>query len=153
MEANDDHQVLQHFFARGGSLRMLVDVEAEDLDAVYAYACQLYDAGEFGAAKRFFFMLARVDHWQFDYWLALGLCSQKLGEHEEAVFCFSRSGLIRAADPRSSYFAGVSYQLLGRRDYARKAFNAALKWCGQQGAHEPIRRLAAQSLAHCVAGV
>ncbi len=145
----DDHEVLQQFFSRGGSLRMLASVDQNDMDLLYAYATQMYEAGEAEAARNFYFMLARIDHWNFDYWFSLGLCYQRLSQHEEAIFCFSRSGMIKVDDPRSSFFAGVSYRLLGNMEYARKALNAALKWCGERADYQDIRQSAAQLLAHC----
>lgn len=148
MDQQDDHEVLQKFFARGGSIRMLADIEQGDMDQLYAYANQLFAADEISGARNFYFMLARIDHWNFDYWLALGLCYQRLNEHEEAVFCFSRAGMITVDDPRSSFFAGISYRLLGNNEYARTALNAALKWCSQHPEYDEIRHSAAQLLAH-----
>ncbi|AOJ71475.1 MULTISPECIES: SycD/LcrH family type III secretion system chaperone [Burkholderia] len=146
---HDDHAVLQRFFASGGSIRMLADVERRDLDTLYAYATQLLDAGELHAARNFLLMLARVDHWNFDYWFALGLCQQRLASHDEAIFCFSRAGMIRVDDPRASYHAGVSYRLAGNSDYAAKAFRAALGWCGERGEHSELKARAARQLAQC----
>ncbi|WP_108034056.1 MULTISPECIES: SycD/LcrH family type III secretion system chaperone [Burkholderia] len=146
---DDDHVVLQRFFASGGSIRMLADVERRDLDTLYAYATQLFDMGELHAARNFFLMLARVDHWNFDYWFALGLCQQRLARHDEAIFCFSRAGMIGVDDPRASYHAGVSYRLAGNLDYAAKAFRAALNWCGERDGHRDIKANAMQQLAQC----
>ena len=145
----DDHEVLQHFFARGGSIRMLADVRQNDIDQLYAYATQLFNAGEMEAACNVYHLLVRIDHWNFDSWLALGLCHQRLGLHVEAISSFGRAGLIKADDPRSAYFAGISHSLLGHFECARKALNAAIKWCNQRPEHEVIQHSAAQLLAHC----
>lgn len=148
-QENDADDVLKNFLMRGGSIRMLQDIDPSDLDQVYAYATQLFEAEAFKSAKQFYYLLARLDHWNFDYWLALGLSCQRLSQHDEALFCFSRAGMIRIDDPRGAFFAGISYQALGNTVYARKAFNAAIRWCGRDAASEPMRRAAAQSLAYC----
>ncbi|HTI18330.1 MAG TPA: SycD/LcrH family type III secretion system chaperone [Trinickia sp.] len=147
--AQSDDEVLQRFFARGGSVWMLADIAKEDLNTLYAYATQLFEAGEFAAARNVYLILARVDHWSFDYWFALGLCCQRLSAHEEAVFCFGRAGMIRIDDPRGSFFAGISYRALGNEAYAHKAFNAAIKWCARQPQYEEIRAIASEQLACC----
>ncbi|KAA5839265.1 MULTISPECIES: SycD/LcrH family type III secretion system chaperone [Pseudomonas] len=149
----DDHEVLRHFFARGGSIRMLADITQGDIDKLYAYATQLFHTGDMHAARNVYSLLVRIDHWNFECWLALGLCNQRLGLHEEAVSSFGRAGMINVDDPRSAYFAGISHSLLGQIECARKAFNAAIKWCNQQPEHEVIQHSAAQLLAHCAVEV
>ena len=125
----DDLDTVRDFLNQGGTLQALMDLDPADLDRIYAYACQLFDAGDYAAAKRFCLLLSRFSHWQYDYWLALGLCCQRLDEHLEAVFCFGQAGLLRLDDPRPPYLAGLSYQLAGQPEKARKALDAAIKWC------------------------
>ena len=43
---------------------------------------------------------------ELDYFFSLGTCCQQLGEHEEAIFCFGRAGIVNIEDPRSPYYAG-----------------------------------------------
>ncbi|GAB2892679.1 SycD/LcrH family type III secretion system chaperone CesD [Microvirgula curvata] len=144
---NGTGDVLRHFLQRGGSIRMLQDIEQADLDRIYAYATQLFEAEAFESARNFYYLLARIDHWNFDYWLALGLSYQRLQQNEEALFSFCRAGMIRVEDPRPAFFAGLCYQVLGNVAYARKAFHAALRWCGSHADHEPVRRAAVASLS------
>lgn len=149
----DDEEVLRHFFACGGTVRMLADIKKDDVEQLYAYATQLFESGDVPAARNIYYLLVRIDQWHFNCWLALGLCNQRLNRHDEAVVCFSHSGMITVDDPRSSYFSGISHCLLGHVDCARKAFNAAIQWCNQRPEHAAMQRSAAQLLAHCaVAG-
>lgn len=139
MSEQNDLDTVRDFFQQGGTLQALVGLEPDDLDRVYAYACQLFDAGDYAGAKRFYLLLARLSHWQFDYWLALGLTCQRLSEHEEAVFCFGQAGLLRLDDPRPAYLAGLSHQLAGNPAQARKAFTAALRWCAARPEHAALK--------------
>lgn len=136
-EENDD--VLQRFFSRGGSLRMLTDIDDQDLVQLYSYAGQLFAAGEFVASRNFYQLLSTFDHWNYDYLLGLGLSHQRLSAHEEAISCFARAGMITIDDPRAAFFAGLSYRLVGNEAYARKAFNAAIMWCGEQSHYQEIK--------------
>lgn len=135
----DDLDTVRDFFRQGGTLQALMKLNPADLDHVYAYATQLFDAGDYAAAKRFYLLLSRLSHWQFDYWLALGLCCQRLGEHTEAVFCFGQAGLLRLDDPRPAYLAGLSYQLAGQPDKACKALNAAIRWCSAKPEYAALK--------------
>ncbi|HBO5144910.1 TPA: SycD/LcrH family type III secretion system chaperone [Pseudomonas aeruginosa] len=149
VEAVSDDEVLRDFFSRGGSIRMLSGVASDDLTTLHNYACQLFDAGELDAARNYFYLLAQVDHWRFEYWLGLGMCQQRLGAHQEAIFCFCRAGMIEVEDPRSSYFAGISYHLTGNQEYACKAFKAAIRWCAARPQYQELRQSVEQLLAQC----
>lgn len=65
---------------------MLTDVEQGDLNTLYQYALQLMACRDHQGAKRLFYLLMRIDHWNYDYCFSLGICCQQLHEHEEAIF-------------------------------------------------------------------
>ena len=133
--------------ASGVSLRFLNDTSPDTLDTLYAYAYQRHAEGEIVEAQRLFYLLVLYDQLNVDYLLALGLCHQRLGEHEVALTYFSRAGMLHVTNPWPSYHAAVSYQRLGDWEWARKAVRASLRWCG---AREPYQALAVrvQELAH-----
>lgn len=135
----EDIEILRDFFERGGTLQALMSLEPTDLDHVYAHACQLFDAGDYSASKRFYLLLVRLSHWQFDYWLALGVCCQRMEEHTEALFCFGQAGLLRLDDPRPAYLAGLSHRTLGQAAKALKAFSAATKVCASKAEYAELK--------------
>ncbi|MFM5540457.1 SycD/LcrH family type III secretion system chaperone [Aeromonas veronii] len=139
MIEQDDLMTVREFFNHGGTIQALMKLDPVDLDYVYSYACQLFDCGDYAGAKRFYMMLARLSHWQYDYWLSLGLCCQRLEEHDQAIFCFSQAGLLRLDDPKPPYLAGLSYQLSSQPEQAAKAFKAAFKWCVDKEQHVDIK--------------
>ncbi|CAH0536014.1 SycD/LcrH family type III secretion system chaperone [Vibrio marisflavi] len=142
-----DEKSIVEFFQRGGSMKILCDMDESSLDTIYNYAFQLFETGQTAEAYRHFYFLASMDQWNFDYLLALGICCQRMGEHEQAIYCFSRSGQRELADPRSSYYAGISYQCLGNKSYARKAFNAAVRWCSDKPEYQQLKSKVSAALA------
>jgi len=72
----DNLEAVRNYFNQGGTIHALVDVSMDDLDVIYAYACQLFKSADYPAAKRYYMLLTNLCHWQYDYWLALGLCCQ-----------------------------------------------------------------------------
>lgn len=118
---------------------MVSGIHPEELDKLYAYACNCFQMDELEKAKKIFYFLTRLDHLHFDYWLSLGLCYQRLTQHQEAIFCFSFSSMIKLSDPRSSLFAGVSYKLLNNRKFSERCFNTAIKLCGQKEEYKSMR--------------
>ncbi|WP_353191916.1 CesD/SycD/LcrH family type III secretion system chaperone [Pandoraea pnomenusa] len=138
--------IFSRFFSRGGALRMLADLDETDLARVRAYARHRFTQGKFAAAQRLYFVLATLDQWSFDDWFGLGLCYQRLAQHETALPCFAKAGVIRAADPRAPYLAGVSYERIGNVAFALKAYRATLRLCGEHAQH---RQLAHSARARC----
>lgn len=135
MSEQDDLATVHDFLERGGTLQALLNLSPTDLEHVYGYACQLYEAGDYASAKRFYMLLSRLSHWQYDYWLALGLCCQRLDEHDQAIFCFGQAGVLKLDEPKAAYLAGISYSLNGDSELAIRAFTTALKWCAEKPQH------------------
>ncbi|MBO4123456.1 SycD/LcrH family type III secretion system chaperone [Cupriavidus gilardii] len=142
---------VEQYFAEGGTLRRLFRLDAVALETLYAYACQRYEAGDHEGARQVFFSLAAIDPHAYDYWLSLGLCLQKLRRHDEAIYCFVRCAGLRMWEPQPPYLAGLSLQLCGDYGKAAEAYEAAIKWCGQQTEHQQLRGLAEQSLRSLLA--
>ncbi|EAA3660140.1 SycD/LcrH family type III secretion system chaperone [Salmonella enterica] len=140
MTKQDDIATIQDFLNQGGTLQALFNLDPVDLDCIYAYACQLFETGDYAGAKRYYMLLSRFSHWQYDYWLALGLCCQRLEEHDQAIFCFGQAGLLRLDDPQPPYLAGLSYCQCAQLKQATKAFKTALKWCADKADHLAIKR-------------
>lgn len=143
----DERQTeLERYFAEGGSLRGLFGLDPVQLETLYAYACQRYEASDFEGARQIFFALAAIDPRSYDYWLSLGLSLQKLYRHDEAIYCFVRSAGLRTWEPRPPYLAALSLQLCGESAKAAEAYEASIKWCGKQKEYHELRGLAEQSL-------
>jgi secretion system chaperone SscA len=148
----DPSPVLEAYLANGGSIGQLFEVDPEKLDTLYAYACQRYDAGDSEGARQIYFALVAIDSNSFDYWLATGLCLQQLRRHDEAIYCFTRSAVLRLADPRSSYLAGLSFQILGEKERAIQAYASAIKWCAAHEQHKELRARATLSMQALLEG-
>lgn len=142
LDADEAQAVLSQFFESGGALRMLADLDEDDLARVRAHAGQRFAQGQIAAAQRVYFVLATLDQWSFDDWYGLGLCYQRLGQHEQALPCFAKAGVIRVSDPRPPYLAGMSYEHTGNREFARKSYDATLRVCGQLPEHDALARSA-----------
>ncbi|WP_141118798.1 tetratricopeptide repeat protein [Pandoraea sp. PE-S2R-1] len=121
---------------------MLADLDEADIARVRAHACQRFTEGKVAAAQRVYFVLTTLDQWSFDDWFGLGLCYQRLGQHEQALPCFAKAGVIRASDPRAPYLAGLSYERAGNREFAIKAYRAALRLCAAEPQHATLARSA-----------
>lgn len=119
-----------------GSVRTALD--ERDLAGVYAYACQLFDAGDYARAQRFYQLLALLAPARADHWMALGLTCQRLSEHDDAIACFERAAPLCGDDPRLAYYTGLSHQLMGATARAQAAFRVALARCAGHPQYEAL---------------
>lgn len=140
---------IRDYLRQGVTMQALLDIDPADLDTVYADACQRFDQEDWLGTKKQLLLLTRLSHWQFDYWLALGLTCQRLGEHEEAALSFSQSARLRIDDPRSAYLAGLSLLALAQPDAARQALDTAIKLCAERPTQQSLKQQAQQMLASC----
>ncbi|RLV59971.1 CesD/SycD/LcrH family type III secretion system chaperone [Parashewanella curva] len=125
---HEDFDVLQSFISQGGTLKMLADVDDEELGTLYQYSLQLLAGQDFEGAKRILYLLYRVDSWNFDYCFTLAQVYQNLGEHHEAIFLFGRAGMIQVDNPLPAFQAGQSYLACKNLEFAEKSFNASIRW-------------------------
>ncbi|WP_157122995.1 CesD/SycD/LcrH family type III secretion system chaperone [Pandoraea oxalativorans] len=112
--------------------------DERDLAGVYAYACQLFDAGDHARAQRFYQLLALLAPARADHWVALGLTCQRLSEHDDALACFERAASLCGDDPRLAYYTGLSHQLMGATARAQAAFRVALARCAGHPQYETL---------------
>ncbi|MBC8654962.1 CesD/SycD/LcrH family type III secretion system chaperone [Providencia vermicola] len=103
LSQNENSDNLQHFLARGGSLKLIAGLDSQQLERLYAYANQLFNANDFSAARNIYYLLTCLEQWNPENLLALGLCHQRLGEHENAINNFVRAGTIKIDDPPRNY--------------------------------------------------
>nr|WP_250189711.1 SycD/LcrH family type III secretion system chaperone [Escherichia coli] len=99
---------------------------------LHSYAYTAYQSGDVITARNLFHLLTYLEHWNYDYTLSLGLCHQRLSNHEDAQLCFARCATLVMQDPRASYYSGISYLLVGNKKMAKKAFKACLMWCNEK---------------------
>lgn len=133
-------ETLLNYFDGGGTLQEMLGIDPLHLDQLYGYANQRYEQGDYHVAKRYYGLLCAYCHWQADYWLALGLACQRLGEHVEALAAFGRAGTLQLADPYAPFYAAISHQLRGEAAQADKALAAALLRCGDQSRHAELKQ-------------
>ena len=120
------------FYQDGGTLASLTNLTQQDLNDLHSYAYTAYQSGDVITARNLFHLLTYLEHWNYDYTLSLGLCHQRLSNHEDAQLCFARCATLVMQDPRASYYSGISYLLVGNKKMAKKAFKACLMWCNEK---------------------
>lgn len=142
-------QEIIKFYKSGGTLAALTSMTQQDLNVLHGYAYNTFQAGDFTTARNIFMLLSYLEHWNYDYTLSLGICHQRLADHEDAQLCFARCATLIMQDPRAPYYAGISYALTKKNVMAKKAFKACLLWCNGKEEYKSIEDSAKKLLKDC----
>lgn len=110
----------------GGTLRSLLEIGDEELEAIYAVAYNHFMANKFDKAITLFKFLCLYDHTEPRWFYSLGITQQQSGDYEGALNSYGVATLLDVEDPRPQAQAGYCLLALGRRDEAKSAFEGAI---------------------------
>jgi len=129
MEDPDKDPQLGKFFSEGGTLGLLKNIDAEQLEAVYAMAKNLYEVKKYSKAKEYFELLCCYNHFDYRYWYALGNSRMALKEYSSAIDAFSYVALIEKEFPLAALQAASCYMHLKDMSRALAALEDVIKKC------------------------
>lgn len=119
-------ELVQEFFATGGTLKDLKKLDDQQMDAVYHFAFQLYQNGKYQEAREAFRFLVFFDHYKTHYLLGLGACEQMLENYQRAIECYSHIGILTGLkDPVPAMHAAECHLALGNLKEAASGFRYA----------------------------
>lgn len=113
--------------ARGATMGDILGVDKDSLEAGYAYAYNLYAAGNYADAETLFRGLCLYEPDDIRFWMGLGGSLQGRGAHEEALKAYAMANECAALqDPRPMYHCGVCLMRMGNAESAAALFEAAV---------------------------
>src|SRR5262245_47083427 len=101
-------------------------ITEEELEAVYAQACDLIGAEEFSQALDHTVFLVTHQPWDRRFLFSYALCLQSLGDVESAARFYSHAYVLDATDAACAYRIGECLEFLGQIPEAREAYKAAI---------------------------
>ncbi|WP_444917408.1 SycD/LcrH family type III secretion system chaperone [Microbulbifer sp. JMSA003] len=118
-----------NFLEKGGTLAEALDVNAEELEAIYTLAYKKYESCNYKEALSLFQLLCQCDHYEAKYMLGLGATRQALSEHQLAGETFSFAAIVHPHDPRFPYYAAECHLALGDWRSAGSGFEMTMLRC------------------------
>ena len=132
------------YFERCGCFSHLLNLSQDEVNDLYAHGTFLFKKKNFTASRNVFFLLNWLEHHNFEYTLMLGLNEYHLDKINDALMCFLRCATILMRDPRSSYYAGLCYIKLNKRNLSIKALNTCIYLSNRK--QDQIFRISAEKL-------
>ena len=131
--------VIEHIGA-GGTLRGLLEIGDDELEAIYAVAYNHFTARKFDKAIDLFKFLCLYDHTEPRWFYSLGIAQQQAGDHEGALNSYGVATILDVEDPRPQAQAGYCLMALGRWKEAKDAFDGATIACGDDPVHAGVKK-------------
>ncbi|WP_432692657.1 SycD/LcrH family type III secretion system chaperone [Morganella morganii] len=116
---------LNKFISEGGSLAMLKNISGDELEKIYAVACDFYESGKYPDAESLFQVLCMLNHYDSRFFLALGACRQQQARYHQALETYSYASLMSPSDPAFPFHAGECLLHLKEFSSAIQAFTSA----------------------------
>ncbi len=134
---------------KGATLADVFNISKDALESGYAYAYNLYKAGNYKDAETMFRGLCMYGGDDPRFWMGLAGCLQAREEYQLAIDTYGMAGVAGALkDPTPFYYGGVCYLKMGDGENAAASFRAALGLGDEadpahKACHERIRALLA----------
>ena len=145
----EEFTAMQAALEKGATLADVFNISRDALESAYAYAYNLYKAGNCKDAESMFRGLCLYDGNDPRFWMGLAGCLQAREAYQLAIDTYGMAGVAGALkDPAPFYHGGLCYLKLGDGENAAASFRAALGLGDEsipahKTCHERIRALLA----------
>ena len=117
----------KEFHTIQATLADVFNISKDTLESGYAYAYNLYKAGNYKDAESMFRGLCMYDGDDPRYWMGLAGCLQAREAWQQAIDTYGMAGVAGGLkDPAPFYYGGLCYLKLGDGENAAASFRAAL---------------------------
>ena len=123
--AGNMEQEIESFLTSGGTLAMLKEISADELEQFYTLAYNLYQSGKQQDAMAVFQLLCMLDHYDSRFFLGLGACRQATENWSAALETYSFATFLDVNDPRFPFHAAECLMQLSDFDGAQCGFESA----------------------------
>ncbi|MCR5814025.1 MAG: SycD/LcrH family type III secretion system chaperone [Desulfovibrio sp.] len=123
----DQFEEVRNALLSGAALYEILGIKRASIDARYALAYQLYQAGKMQEAESIFRWLCSYANTDVPHWMGLGACRQAQGNFDGAMEAYQMAALYGSLeDPAPFYYSGICLLKQQRKDDAKVALQTVL---------------------------
>lgn len=138
-------EILKHL-ETGGTLKAVVNLADEELEAIYAVAYNYFTARKFDQAVQLFKFLCLYDHMEPRWAYGLGIAQQQRGDFAAALNAYGLATLLDIEDPRPQVQAGYCLMATNQWPEAVSALEGAVMACADDARYAGLREQAENML-------
>jgi Flp pilus assembly protein TadD len=144
--ADTDEGPLSRLFG-GATLAEINGVAHEQLEAVYAKACDSVEQEDFEGALAHMLHVVVHNPYEFRFQFGYALCLHQLGRVADASKHYGLAWMLDPSDAAAAFRLGECHAALGDREAAAEAFETAIALCDPPYL-QPEIRMAANAALH-----
>jgi type III secretion system low calcium response chaperone LcrH/SycD len=141
-DINDLTREVADFLFAGGTVAALYGLDADELEALYALAYNLYNQARWAQALKLFSFLTFHDHLERRFHLGRAACLQMLKQHEDALRAYGLAYVLDVLDPMVSLRIAECLIALRRKEDALTALETVVALTEAGSEFAPIRQRA-----------
>lgn len=109
------------------ALKEMSETGNEQVQGLYAHACQFQEQGRLEDAEKLFRFLCIYDFYNSHYWMGLAAVYQVSGHYRKAIELYAVAFAQDRGDYRPMFYTGECQLALGAHAKARECFDYVLK--------------------------
>lgn len=111
--------------ADGGSLKDIVGVDDDTVEALYALGYNFYVQDKYEEAEKLFQYVCLQSHLEPRYWMALANCRQMLKKYDSAIDGYGYTYVLKQDDPWPVIQGAICHLKMGNKELAAEALTLA----------------------------
>lgn len=131
---------LTDYFAKGGTWKLLFNINNHVLEEQYRIASQLYQEHKYEEAEAMFTYLSLIDPYVYEYWIGLASTKHALQHYEEAIVHYTTASAIDPKNPMPHLQLSNCFFAIREVDLAKEELEETKKLCDANSEYEGIKR-------------
>jgi type III secretion system low calcium response chaperone LcrH/SycD len=144
-EKKEHAKLLVKIFEQGMAPKDAMKISNDEIACLYSYAYQVFAKEQFKEAREYFKTLLKLDPFNSDFALALGITHHRLKDYEYALHCYMLSALLAQENPLPLFYAYDCFMNLKQDAAAAVMLSNAIVRSGDQPKYAKVK-LDAQAL-------
>lgn len=108
------------------TMQDFLKISNQSLDTMYSMGYKLFQDNEIKKALSVFSLLANINNYVYEYWLAIGICYMQEKDYLRALHAFSMASLIDLPQAAPHLYSANIYLISGERELAQETLDYCL---------------------------
>ncbi len=128
----NDTKWLKKELAKGKTAQEILELTDEAMKEFYEASYQLFENGHYTSAASAFLFLLTLNLTNPEYWLGLGMATQKCGQYEDAINAYEMAAYYKLDSPVPYFYLAKCLFAVQDRSNALQALDLAVEFAADQ---------------------
>lgn len=133
---------LKKELAEGKNGQQIIGFSQEVMSQFYGVTYHLFENSRYAEAADAFLFLVTLNPQRHDYWLGLGMSTQRLGNFEAAIDAYEMAAICELENPVPYFYLAKCLFAMHDRENALHALELAIEYSGETLAYTELKQKA-----------